>query len=290
MDVRLWELAAGQRDLVAAWQLRGFGWTPRMIAQHRMYDGWTVVHPGVYALTYAPLTREQRRMAATLTAPNSFLCRFSAGAHYGIWSFNAGYETIVRPGNRGRHRSAGVLVRYSQTLHDDVGIHDGIPITSPERTLIDLATHADPARALREARRLKLTTPYLLAVSLEKHRGRRGTKKLAELNDRYSGLPYSRCRSNAEARALEVLHDAGVGAPRVNERFVREEADLTWPDRRLIIEIDGPQFHQISAEDTRKQAIWENAGFAVRRISSDEVYDRPDLLIRLARGRVVPDG
>ena len=133
---------------------------------------------------------------------------------------------------------------------------------------------------MREARRLKLTSPYSLPVSLQKHRGRRGTSRLADLNDHYSGLPYSRCRSNTEAKALEILHDAGA-PPQVNGEFADEEADLTYPDRKLIIEIDGPQFHQAAAEDARKQAIWENAGFIVRRISSEDVYTRPALLLAL---------
>src|SRR3954453_13373624 len=152
MDVHLKELAARQHDLVAAWQLRRLGWSWDKVRY--LSAEWTVVHRGVYCLSYSPLSREQLRMAATLTAPNCFLSHFSAGAHYGIWSFDAAYETVVRPGNRGRERSDGVLVRYSTTLEGNVGTYDGIPITSPERTLIDLASGADPARAFREALRL----------------------------------------------------------------------------------------------------------------------------------------
>ena len=286
MDVRLLELLERQRDMVGVWQLLRSGWTFAMVEQHARDQNWRRVHSGVYALTQSPLTVEQRRMAATLTAPDSFLCRFSAGAHYAIWRFEATYETIVRRGNRGPNRSDGVLVRYSRTLTDeDVGTYDGIPITSPERTLVDLAAHADPARPLREARRLELLTPHSLAVSLMAHAGRRGITRLKRLNDGYAGLPYSRCRSNAEAKALEVLHDAGADPPHVNERFVGEEADLAWPDRMRIIEIDGPQFHRIAAEDARKQAIWEKAGYKVDRISSEDVYARPALLIRLATAR-----
>jgi very-short-patch-repair endonuclease len=258
-----------------------------MVEQHACDHHWRRVHSGVYVLSYSPLSGEQRRMAATLTAPNSFLSHFSAAAHYGIWRFDGDYETIVRPGDRGRERSDGVLVRYSKTLQGHVGTYDGIPITSPERTLMDLAAHADPARALREARRLKLTTPHSLNRALDR---RRGTARLKHLNDHYAGIPYSRCRSDAEARGLEVIHDAGLEMPRVNERFAGQEADLTYPDDMLIIEIDGPQFHQISAEDQRKQAIWESAGYTVRRVSSDDVYDRPELLIRAATERVVPAG
>jgi hypothetical protein len=283
MLVRLRELAATQSDLVATWQLIRAGWTEKAVRHHAERQGWRCVHSGVYALTQAPLSERQRRLAATLTAPNTFLSHFSAAAHYGIRQFDRGCETVVRPGRCGPKRRAGLLVRYSTTLAGDVGNFDGIPITSPERTLIDLAAHTDPARALREARRLKLATPYSLAVSLEKHRKRRGTKRLAHLNDHYAGIPYSRCRSDAEAKGLEILHDADVPPPRVNERVAGEEADLTWPERMRIIEIDGPQFHQIGAEDARKQALWEAAGFTVKRIGSDDVYERPGLLVALAR-------
>src|SRR4051794_38756833 len=136
MDVHR-EFAARQRDLVAAWQLLGAGWTRAMVDHHARKHRWQMVHPGVYALSYSPLSRKQLRMAATLTAPRSYLSHFSAAAHYEIWSFDAGYQTIVRPGNRGLERSNGVLVRYSRTLSEDVGTFDGVPITSPERTLID---------------------------------------------------------------------------------------------------------------------------------------------------------
>ncbi len=273
MDVRLRELAARQRDLVAAWQLRRLGWSWDKVRY--LSAEWVAVHNGVYALSYSPLSREQLRMAATLTAPYSYLNHYSAGAHYGIRQFDAPYETIVRPGNRGRARSDGLLIRYSTTLAGDTGTFAGIPITSPERTLIDIAANADPARPLREARRLKLVTPYSMAVSLEKHRGRRGTDNLKRLNDHYAGIPYSRCRSDAEAKALEILHDAGTPPDAVNERIAGEEADLIYRHPALIIEIDGPQFHQITAEDERKRARWENAGYTVRRIRSDDVYTAP---------------
>ena len=48
-----------------------------------------------------------------------------------------------------------------------------------------------------------------------------------------------------------------------------------------IIEIDGPQFHQFPDEDARKQARWEAAGFTVRRIPSDQVYNDPNRLLEL---------
>ncbi len=68
----------------------------------------------------------------------------------------------------------------------------------------------------------------------------------------------------------------------MNIKIAGEEADLVWIDRRLIIEIDGPQYHQFRAEDERKEALWRDAGFTVRRIPSDAIYDDPSRLIALA--------
>jgi hypothetical protein len=251
-----------------------------MVEQHARDHRWRRIHSGVYALTQSPLTREQLWVAATLTAPETFLSHASAGEHYGIWSFPGRYETVTRRGSGGPRRFGDVLISRSATL--ETTVRAGIPITAPERTIIDLAAHADPARMLREALRLKLTTPFLLAVSLEKHRTRRGTSRLRQLNDRYSGIPYSRTRSNAEAKALEILHDAGAEPPLVNIRINGEEADMSWPARRRIIEIDGPQYHQLPPEDERKQHAWAAAGYVVHRIPSDLVYNDPARLTALA--------
>src|SRR4051794_7823024 len=116
MDVRVVSLLARQRDLVAAWQLMRLGWTRKAVRHHATHDGWRAIHDGVFALTQAPLTDDQVRMAATLTAPHTFLSDESAGAHYGICRQPACYQTVVREGSRGRHRMDGVLVRYSKTL------------------------------------------------------------------------------------------------------------------------------------------------------------------------------
>jgi very-short-patch-repair endonuclease len=69
---------------------------------------------------------------------------------------------------------------------------------------------------------------------------------------------------------------------RLNYRIAGEEADLSWPHLRLIIEIDGGPFHKDVGEDARKEAIWRHAGWEVRRIDSDDVYKHPRLILALA--------
>src|SRR5204863_4011904 len=133
----------------------------------------------------------------------------------------------------------GGLIVFRATLFDrDVTTHTGIPITTAARTLIDVAVGLDRkrlGRAFRESIRLKTTTARRVLDTVERHRGRPGTSLLAVLAKRYAQLPYARTRSDAEALALEVLHDAGIPPPRVNVRVAGEEADLVWVDRRLIV-------------------------------------------------------
>ncbi|HEX2234189.1 MAG TPA: DUF559 domain-containing protein, partial [Thermoleophilaceae bacterium] len=226
-------------------------------------------------------------MAATLTTPDSVLSHTSAAACWGFRRPTGAMGTVTRPGSGGRRRLGGVLVMRSHTLAGDTTRHQGIPITTGARTLIDLAAQLNDrqlGRATREALRLDATSTRQLFRALNKRPNRRGTARLRALARRYSTLPFHRTRSNAEARALEVLHDAGIEPPKVNIRIAGEEADLTWPQRKLIIEIDGPQYHRFADEDARKQQAWEGAGYVVRRLPSPVVYDSPARLVALAQG------
>ena len=240
----------------------------------------------MFALTHAPLTERQTWFAATLTEPGTVLSHLSAALCWGFSAKPYPLPMVTRPGSGGPRRLDGVLLFRSRLLEGETAHRDGIPLTTVDRTLIDLAAREPrtrTARNVRETLRLGLTTTRRLAAALGRHRGRRGTRFLWELVQRYSGLPYARTRSNAEARALEVLEDAGVVPQGINQRIAGEEADLVWFDRRLIVEVDGPQYHRFTDEDERKQGSWEAAGYEVRRISSVDVYANPGLLVSLAR-------
>ena len=81
---------------------------------------------------------------------------------------------------------------------------------------------------------------------------------------------------------MEVLRDSRIALPKLNVVIAGEEADLSWAKERLIIEIDGGPFHQDEGADARKERAWREAGWDVRRISSEDVYERPSLLLALA--------
>jgi hypothetical protein len=120
---------------------------------------------------------------------------------------------------------------------------------------------------------MKTTTASRITTSLTSLKTPRGAARLGELATRYTHIPYARARSDAEALALEQHHDAGGAQPRLNVRIRGEEADLVYTDTKEIVEIDGPQFHQFPEEDARKEERWRAAGYRVRRVHSDDVYD-----------------
>jgi hypothetical protein len=285
-DAQIAELAGRQFNRVSRQQLFELGVSKSAI-EHRVAAGrLTIVEQGVLAV--APVSEDEQWglwMGATLTAPGTRLSRMSAAAAHGFWSLPRPYEIVTRPGNGGPRRHGGVLVHRSTTLEGESELLRGIPITSVPRTLLDLAATVSAralARSVRDAVRLELTTIAELGDSLGRFRGRRGSGKLAACVARYTGLPLERARSGAEIRALELLRSADRPLPRLNVRIAGEEADLSWPASRLIIEIDGGPFHLDAGEDARKEAAWRGAGWVVRRISSDDVYDHPNRLLSVA--------
>jgi hypothetical protein len=281
----LLELLEGQWNRASLGQIEALGFTRMDISRRVAAGRLRAVHEAVFA--GRPFFDDQRGrwMAATLTAPETYLSHASSAALHGFWDRHRDIETVTRPGNGGPRRLDGLFVYRSVTLADNTTMIDGIRTTTPERAIIEMAPYVDGrglARALREALRTKCTTSADLLRAVDGHFARRGTRKVLRTLARYAGLPVDKARSGSEIRALMVLRDAGRTLPRLNHEIAGEEADLSWAEHRLIIEIDGGPFHQDVGEDARKEAAWSAAGWTVLRLSSDAVYDDPDRLLGLA--------
>jgi hypothetical protein len=283
MHVRAEELLRKQAGVVATWQLRRAGLSKAEALT--VVRGLREVHNGVFVAGFSEPTREQRWRAAVLTTPTSVLSHFSAGDYYGFRPNPGSAESVTRPGSGGRRQIGRLLVFHSRLLFEDTTEHHGIPITTPERTIIDLAPHLNDKqrrKMLREALRIRAVTGPSLEAAVDKHRGRRGTATLAKLATFYRDLQLDRCKSDAEAYAMEVLHTHKRPLPDVNAMLAGGEADLSWPDRKLIIEIDGGQFHRDKLHDAHKRAKWMAAGYEVHRIASDLVFASPELVLQMS--------
>jgi very-short-patch-repair endonuclease len=161
-------------------------------------------------------------------------------------------------------------------------VRDGIPITTPTRTLMDLASsldHRELEQTVAEAFARRMTDRARLLAALEAH-------------DRWPGAPIlramldagpARTRSPAEERLLRLIRGAGLPEPEVNARVGRWEVDFLWRDQRLAVEVDGYATHSSPwafERDRRKTAELQAIGLDVRRISAATVRDRPQATIR----------
>jgi len=282
MHVRLRDLLRRQGGLVAGWQLVGLHWSRAAIDHAVARGSWQIVHPGVYAVSPARLSRWQRWRAGTLSHPATYLAGPCAAASYGFRPDRGALITVVRHGSGGPRRQGSLVISHSSRLTGHTTEHKGIPTVTAPRALVDIASGLGPRQlgtAFRESIRLRTTTANEIAQALRALRGRRGTACLRELCDRYATIPYHRCRSDPEGFALEVLHDAGVRMPEVNVEVAGREADLVWRDARLIIELDSREFHQFTDQDRVKESRWASAGYTVRRLPGPTLYDDPQRLL-----------
>lgn len=163
-----------------------------------------------------------------------------------------------------------------------------IPVTTVERTLVDLAAVVPGHRlrkALAEAERLRAVHLPDLLRALDGTRGRNGsghaalTSALAEL--RRHGPQQT--RSDAEDLLLDLVIEHGLARPRMNRVIEGAEFDAVWPAQRVAVEVDGGAFHWTARRqerDAEKAAALEAEGWRVLR------FDWCDVTVPARRARV----
>ncbi|MBJ7328267.1 MAG: DUF559 domain-containing protein [Solirubrobacteraceae bacterium] len=275
-------LRTRQHGTFSIWQLRRAGWS-RKRATHAT-RGLREVHHGVYVTGDAPLTAMQRAWAAVLTEPGTRLSHTSLSRLAEFDDWRSDVETVTRHGNGGPIHLPGLTVYRSSFLPPaSLATFDGLPCLSPARTVLDLVpdrSDRNARRLVRNALRVHALTGRDLHVGVAVHARRPGIVRLRAYTRDYAHLPIGRTRSDAEALGLAILDGAGVPIPLVNRKWEGEEADYAWPAARWIIELDGGQWHH-PLDDARKQAVWERAGWTVKRLPTDDVYHRPERLLAL---------
>jgi Transcriptional regulator, AbiEi antitoxin len=186
-DRRIWALVKRQHGVVAHRQLRELG-LGRSSIRWRVKSGR--LHPvrrGVYAVGRPETSQHGRWVAALLACgPEAVLSHGSAAALWGIGSEPRRLiEVSLPPGRRSRHPD--IRAHRRTTLRpEEVSEHEGVTVTSPIRTLIDLATVLTPARlerAVNEADKLERVRADVLYAALDHHRGEPGVGSLRRLLD-----------------------------------------------------------------------------------------------------------
>ncbi len=233
------------------------------------------MHRGVYAVGHRPPSPLARAMAAVLACgPEGVLSYRSAAA---LWEIDPRWRTPIEVTAPTERRHRGVRVHHSRTLlREDVTIQFGIPVTTPARTLLDLAGVLDDkalARAVNEAqlrRRLRLDD---LATILARSPGR-ATARLRVFVDR----DQAPTRSAFEDAFLAFVDRYGLPRPEVNQDVAGYEVDILWREQKVIVELDSRGYHdsdQPFERDRDKDADLLAAGYPVIRITWRRLVDTP---------------
>ena len=115
----------------------------------------------------------------------------------------------------GRIRVPGIKVHRRTTLRDGwYGHYEGIPVTSPVQTLIDLAPRYEGRkveRMVNEADRLGFVRTDDLRAALDDHAGEEGVARLREILDRRT---FRYTRSELERAFMPLVRRAGLRPPR----------------------------------------------------------------------------
>jgi predicted transcriptional regulator of viral defense system len=283
-DAAIAELAARQGGVVSRSQLRQLGFSANEIEGRRRAARLHTAHRGVYAVGHPRLGAEGKRWAAVLAlGRQAVLSHATAAAAWDIRSTGSGVIHVTVPGRAGRKRRAGIRVhRPSAFGTDEVTTLDGLPITTPARTLVDLAAGGLRGRALEaaldRAELLRLVDFAELDRLLRRTPSRRGVRPLQTTLARYVAGTVE-TRSKLEELVLEICDAHGLERPLVNTRVEGRERDFFWPGAALVVEADSYSWHRSPSaldEDRERDAELVLAGFRTLRFTWEQVTERRD--------------
>lgn len=289
-EPRLEPLLRRQHDVVARRQLRALGSSDRVIGSWIARGLLMRVDRGVYALGRHRLTREGRWMAAVLaTGEAAALSHASAVALWGLRPPDLPLIAVVLPGRSGREGRGRVTVHSSVQLGPaEVTRKLGIPVTRPERTLIDFAdvTERRPVeRALDEAMRLNLTTEARLLQAIELHPGRHGAAKLsAVLSEHAAGTTAT--ENDFEELLITLCDTHDIPRPQCQVWIGSYRADFIWPAQSLIVETDGRATHgtrKAFEDDRARDTELTVTGYRTLRFTWRQLTEQPDWVARMLK-------
>jgi hypothetical protein len=270
-------IARGQHGLVTRQQLLDAGLTGSAVQRWLSKGLLHRVHPGVYRLGHCAPSTEATYLAAVLAGgDNAALCGFAAAHLYGALRTAAATEITATVDVRLR----GVIARRLAPLSAvDVRRHRGVPVTTPARTMVDLAGRAS-AEVLGEISHHLGVLHGLTAAEVFAAMARRG---------RVNGAPTLRALYQGDAAVLlgrlerefaALVRGAGLPAPKTNRRLGSFFVDCRWPG--LTVELLGFRFHGSRHAWTRDQRRAREAyarGDEFRAYTWDDVHLTPEVVL-----------
>lgn len=284
-EARVRAIAATQHGLVDRSQAMAVGVTDHEIRRRLVSGRVQQRHPGVYYLDCVAPTWKTEVLAGVFAAGPGALASHRTAAV--LWDFDAVYGRMIEVTVHwnGEPEPEGVILHRTRRPNPGV-VLEGIPITSPERTLMQIAAFL-PERTLHKAARSVvrkgLSTVEKLDESIGTYGGRgvAGTRAMRRVvrwvaDDRSGSVP--------EIDLRHIVMDAPVPNPIQQLRVElpgTENAypDFAWEDRMRIVEVDGFEAHgtpeQLEHDLWRQNQLME-LGWEIRRFTPSQIRDRPE--------------
>ena len=274
-------VAHAQHGVVTRKQLLGAGVSAASIERRVRKGVLLPVHRGVYRVGHRAPSVAARYLAAVLACGEGAALSGRAAAHVlGLIKGAPPPPEVIAPGGR---RVTGVATRRSRDVPNV--IVRGIPVTTPARTLVDLAGVLGEdrlARACHEAGVLHGTTPAQVDRVLALRPSAPGAGRLravlrGDVHVTLSGL---------ERRFLALLREHGLVLPHTNRPAGSKRVDCRWPEQRLTVELDSYRYHRSRhawEQDRRREREARARGDEFRRYTRDDVFRHPRLMLRELR-------
>lgn len=278
-DERLAKLAAAQQGVVGIGQLYKLGFDRDSVARRVQAGRLHRIHRGVYAVGHTVLNQNARYLAAVLAAgEGAVLSHRSAATLWGIHRSAAARIDVTVPRTCG-FRSTRTIAVHRPRLAPEPTTHAGIGVTTPGRTLQDLAT-AVPRRTLEKAAEMA----EALRLHVELDPDHLGAARLGDVLERHD--LDSTTRSPLEDEFLELCDRHDIPRPLVNTYVEGFEVDFVWPEARLIVETDSRTWHDTAEafeRDRVRDAHLTVAGWRVLRFTRRRIRAEPGAVAGLVR-------
>lgn len=289
LDRLIAAVAARQHGIVTREQLGALGAGRGAIAARVDRGLLLPLHRGVFAWIWPAIGSIERGASAVYACGDGAVLSGHVAA--AAWAFRPALDDTVDLTIAGRRdvRHAGIRVHRCTALTSaDIRRLDGVPITSPARTMLDITptlTDRELEEAVERAQVDRLITKHDMLSMLDRAPGRAGSSRVRAV----IAEPVF-TRSRAERLLVGLVRSAGLPRPDCNTIIEGLEVDAAWRPERLILEFDSYAFHATRAafeRDRRKDAVVTRAGYFVLRTTWRELVEQPYALVaRIAEALV----
>jgi very-short-patch-repair endonuclease len=291
------EIGQVQHGVATRAQLLRYGLASHTIDRMVRACRVVVLRRGLYQIGPQPAERAAETAAVLACGPYGTVSHTSAAAFHGLLDATRARPTVeVTVPRDKRRRIEGVRIhRMRDVFTDEVMVLDGIPVTTPARTLLDIAesmTSREVEQALASAYRKGLVRREEMRTLVDRHPRHRGAPMLRRLLDAEGDPAFT--RSRAEEKLLEIVRGGRLPRPELNVQLLGHEVDFLWREARVVAEVVGYAFHSSMgsfAADRRRDAELAAAGYRILRFTwADVTEGRLATVVRLAQASAALNG